>query len=112
MKLARKVKDLSLCDPLVPASLEDIRKPIARDLQQVDEVIRRRLVSEVVLIRTIANYIVAGCGKRLRPALVLLAARAFGDRDNARHELAAGIELIHTATQLHDDVGAETSRSR
>ena len=112
MKLARKVKDLSLCDPLVPASLEDIRKPIARDLQQVDEVIRRRLVSEVVLIRTIANYIVASGGKRLRPALVLLAARAFGDGDNARHELAAVIEFIHTATLLHDDVVDESSLRR
>ncbi len=103
---------MSLCDPLVPASLEDIRKPIARDLQQVDEVIRRRLVSEVVLIRTIANYIVAGGGKRLRPALVLLAARAFGDGDNARHELAAVIEFIHTATLLHDDVVDESSLRR
>jgi octaprenyl-diphosphate synthase len=103
---------LSLCDPLAPASLEDIRKPIARDLQQVDEVIRRRLVSEVVLIRTIANYIVASGGKRLRPALVLLAARAFGDGDNARHELAAVIEFIHTATLLHDDVVDESSLRR
>ena len=90
--------------PLAPASLEAIRAPIAGDLEQVDEVIRRRLDSEVVLIRTIADYIIGSGGKRLRPALVLLAANAFGAEGPARHELAAVIEFIHTATLLHDDV--------
>ncbi len=98
--------------PLAPASLEAIRSPIAEDLRQVDEVIRRRLDSEVVLIRTIAHYIVGAGGKRLRPALVLLAARAFGETENARHELAAVIEFIHTATLLHDDVVDESSLRR
>jgi octaprenyl-diphosphate synthase len=94
------------------ASLEAIRAPIAEDLQQVDEVIRRRLDSEVVLIRTIAQYIIAGGGKRLRPALVLLAANAFGQRATSRHDLAAVIEFIHTATLLHDDVVDESSMRR
>jgi octaprenyl-diphosphate synthase len=99
--------------PLAAASLEDIRKPIAADLQQVDEVIRRRLASDVVLIRTIAAYIVGSGGKRLRPALVLLAANAFGgEPHHARHELAAVIEFIHTATLLHDDVVDESSLRR
>lgn len=93
-------------------TLESVRAPIADDLAQVDEVIRQRLSSEVVLIRTIAQYIIASGGKRLRPALVLLAARACGQRDNARHELAAVIEFIHTATLLHDDVVDESSLRR
>jgi octaprenyl-diphosphate synthase len=98
--------------PLAPVSLESIRAPIAEDLAQVDEVIRRRLDSDVALIRTVAGYIVAAGGKRLRPALVLLAANAFGAKGPARHELAAVIEFIHTATLLHDDVVDESSLRR
>jgi octaprenyl-diphosphate synthase len=96
----------------VAPSLESIREPIAADLLLVDEVIRRRLDSGVALIRTISQYIVAAGGKRLRPALVLLAANAFGAQGPARHELAAVIEFIHTATLLHDDVVDESSLRR
>jgi octaprenyl-diphosphate synthase len=103
---------LSERHPHVTPSLEAIRGPIAKDLDEVDAVIRRRLDSEVVLIRTIAQYIVASGGKRLRPALVLLAANAFGAQGSARHELAAVIEFIHTATLLHDDVVDESSLRR
>ena len=74
----RKVKDLSTGGEGAPASLESIRGPIEEDLSAVDGVIRRRLESHVVLIRTIADYIVGSGGKRLRPALVLLTANAFG----------------------------------
>ena len=98
--------------PLAPASLESIRAPIAQDLQRVDDVIRRRLESDVVLIRTISQYIIASGGKRLRPALVLLAARAFQPEAPSRHELAAVIEFIHTATLLHDDVVDESALRR
>jgi octaprenyl-diphosphate synthase len=103
---------LSERHPLAPASLESIRAPIAEDLREVDEVIRTRLDSDVVLIRTIAHYIVQSGGKRLRPALVLLAASAFGNQARSRHELAAVIEFIHTATLLHDDVVDESSLRR
>jgi len=96
----------------VAPSLESIREPIATDLLLVDDVIRRRLDSGVALIRTISAYIVAAGGKRLRPALVLLAARAFGEAGRARHELAAVIEFIHTATLLHDDVVDESTLRR
>jgi len=98
--------------PLAPASLEAIRAPIEADLEQVDAVIRDRLSSDVSLIRTIGSYIVGGGGKRLRPALVLLAANAFGCEGRAKHELAAVIEFIHTATLLHDDVVDESSLRR
>jgi len=103
---------LSERHPLAPVSLEAIRAPIAGDLTKVDEVIRRRLDSEVALIRTIAQYIVAAGGKRLRPALALLSACAFGETNNPRHELAAVIEFIHTATLLHDDVVDESTLRR
>jgi octaprenyl-diphosphate synthase len=98
---------------LLPAvSLDSIRTPIIDDLGGVDEVIRRRLSSDVALIRTVANYIVESGGKRLRPALLLLAANACGAQGPAKHELAAVIEFIHTATLLHDDVVDESSLRR
>ncbi len=70
----------------------------------VDAVIRRRLTSDVALVREIAEYIVGGGGKRLRPALVILSARALNYEGSQHHELAAVVEFIHTATLLHDDV--------
>ena len=82
-------------DSLAPVSLESIRAPIAPDLTHVDAVIRDRLRSNVVLIRTIADYIIGSGGKRLRPALVLLAANACGAQGPAKHSLAAVIEFIH-----------------
>ena len=111
-KFPRKVKDLSAGPDAAPATLETIRAPIESDLAEVDQVIRRRLDSHVALIRTIADYIVGAGGKRLRPALVLLTANAFGARGEAKYELAAVIEFIHTATLLHDDVVDESSLRR
>lgn len=78
----------------------------------VDRVIRDRLHSEVVLIRQVAEYIIGGGGKRLRPALVLLSAGALGYRGTAHHTLAAVVEFIHTATLLHDDVVDESALRR
>lgn len=80
------------------------RSLIADDLRAVDAVIRHRLDSDVALVRQVAEYIIAGGGKRLRPALVLLSAGAFGYRGTQHHQLAAVVEFIHTATLLHDDV--------
>jgi octaprenyl-diphosphate synthase len=86
--------------------------PVAADMQQVDALIRQRLASDVVLVRQVAEYIVAGGGKRLRPALVLLSSGAVGFRGQARLELAAVVEFIHTATLLHDDVVDESQLRR
>jgi len=70
----------------------------------VDQVIRTRLHSDVALVSQVGEYIVNSGGKRLRPALVVLAAQAFGYHGKNHHELAAVVEFIHTATLLHDDV--------
>jgi octaprenyl-diphosphate synthase len=96
----------------VTVSLDAIKAIIADDMQAVDEVIRQRLHSEVVLIRQISDYIINSGGKRLRPVLVLLAAGAFGYQGTKHHELAAIVELIHTATLLHDDVVDESQLRR
>ncbi|MBP8814452.1 MAG: polyprenyl synthetase family protein [Laribacter sp.] len=78
----------------------------------VDQVIRRSLHSDVVLIRQVAEYIIGAGGKRLRPALLILAARTLGCQGAAVHEQAAMIECIHTATLLHDDVVDESDKRR
>ncbi len=81
-------------------------------MKAVDAVIRERLDSRVVLIRTIGDYIVQAGGKRLRPALLLVMARALGYQGNMHHQLAAVVEFIHTATLLHDDVVDESDLRR
>ena len=86
------------------SNLIKLLEPIASDIKKVDLVIRHRLNSEVVLIRTIGDYIIHSGGKRLRPILVLLVARALGFAQPSQHTLAAVVEFIHTATLLHDDV--------
>ena len=86
----------------MPSSI--IRDFIAADMRAVDLVIRERLTSEVALVRQVADYIIAGGGKRLRPTLVVLAAGAFNYQGRHHHLLAAVVEFIHTATLLHDDV--------
>ncbi len=92
--------------------LQDILAPIAADLQRVDATIRSRLQSEVALINDIGAHIVSAGGKRLRPALVLLSARALGCTSDEPVLHAATIEFIHTATLLHDDVVDESGLRR
>ena len=78
----------------------------------VDATIRAQLHSDVPLVSQIADYIISAGGKRIRPALVLLMANAWGYRGTDHHKLAAVIEFIHTATLLHDDVVDESSLRR
>ena len=92
--------------------LEQLYNLIGPDMNAVDVVIRSRLHSEVALVRQVAEYIIGAGGKRLRPALVLLAAGALGYRGTHHHELAAVVEFIHTATLLHDDVVDESDLRR
>lgn len=89
----------------------------SEDMARVDDLIRDSLDSNVVLIRQIAEYIIGSGGKRLRPMLVILAARACGwpsetAEKNHPVTLAAVIEFIHTATLLHDDVVDESDLRR
>lgn len=93
-------------------SAKQLLAPIAADMQAVDALIRDRLYSDVVLIRQVAEYIIHSGGKRLRPALVLLSARAMGCQGSHHHELAVVVEFIHTATLLHDDVVDESDLRR
>ena len=89
-------------------ALNELLTPIAADMKAVDLVIRECLDSDVVLIRTIGDYIIGSGGKRIRPAMVLLSAKAFGYQGDQHLKMAAVIEFIHTATLLHDDVVDES----
>lgn len=93
-------------------SVQEIIRPIAEDMQKVDAVIRSRLNSDVVMIRTIGEYIISAGGKRMRPAMVLMIANALGYKGDLHHLLAAVIEFIHTSTLLHDDVVDESDMRR
>jgi octaprenyl-diphosphate synthase len=93
-------------------TLDDIRSLVRPELAAVDAAIRGRLTSAVPLVDQVAEHIIAGGGKRLRPLLVVLTGRACG-ADGAQHATAAAvIEFIHTATLLHDDVVDGSSKRR
>jgi octaprenyl-diphosphate synthase len=97
-----------------PVTLAEIRALVQADLDSVDQVIRARLKSAVPLVDRVADHLISGGGKRLRPLLVVLAGRACGAGGGAHTEAAAFIEFIHTATLLHDDVvdGSSLRRGR
>jgi octaprenyl-diphosphate synthase len=95
-----------------PIEFADVRALAADDMQRVDALIRHRLSSDVVLINQIADHIIAGGGKRLRPMLHVLAAGAASYGGDQHIKLAAVIEFIHTSTLLHDDVVDESDLRR
>ena len=84
----------------------------ADDMREVDATIVRRLDSEVPLVGQVAHYIISAGGKRLRPVLLVLTCNALGCQHPQRHNLAAVVEFIHTATLLHDDVVDESTMRR
>jgi octaprenyl-diphosphate synthase len=84
--------------------LADIFAPIHQDLQRVNDVVRRALSSTVPLVEQLGQHIIFSGGKRVRPAVLLLCARACGYEGTEHVKLAAATEIVHTATLLHDDV--------
>lgn len=89
-----------------------IRQLADADMQAVNALIQRRLHSDVVLINQLSHYIISSGGKRLRPLLALLVARACGYQGDKHIQVAAIIEFIHTSTLLHDDVVDESDMRR
>jgi octaprenyl-diphosphate synthase len=87
-----------------PPSLDGLMALAAPDMAAVDVLIRRHMDSPVPVIPALADHLIAGSAKRLRPLLTVAAARLAGARDEACLKLAAAVEFIHTATLLHDDV--------
>ena len=104
MQVAEKTPD--------SVSFDDIAALAAGDMRAVDQLISESLESDVALVSQVSEYIVMSGGKRLRPLIVLLAARALGYEGEQHVRAATIIEFIHTATLLHDDVVDSSSRRR
>ncbi|NEZ03377.1 octaprenyl-diphosphate synthase [Wenzhouxiangella sp. XN201] len=96
----------------LPTGLDEILELTRADREAVDRLIVDRLSSDVVLVNQISSHIISGGGKRMRPLVHLLCARAAGYAGDDHVKLAAIIEFIHTSTLLHDDVVDESSRRR
>ncbi|MDG6881822.1 Octaprenyl-diphosphate synthase [Phocoenobacter uteri] len=93
-------------------SLEQIQALIKDDMQGVNQAILDQLNSDVVLINQLGHYIISGGGKRIRPLIALLSAKALGYQGQDHITCAAFIEFVHTATLLHDDVVDESDMRR
>ncbi|MFT6268531.1 MAG: octaprenyl-diphosphate synthase [Alphaproteobacteria bacterium] len=92
--------------------LTNIKTLSEPDMLAVNKLIQQQVSSDVALINQLGFYIVNSGGKRLRPLITVLGARALGIKNNDHHTLAAIIEFIHTATLLHDDVVDESTMRR
>ena len=93
-------------------NFEQIQDLMKVDMKKVDDILINRLDTEVDLINQMSRYIITSGGKRLRPLLLLLCAKATGYDGKHHYPLAVVIELIHTATLLHDDVVDESNTRR
>lgn len=93
-------------------SINQIRACVSEDLKATDQLILSRLSSDVALINQIGHHIIQSGGKRVRPLIVLLAAKACGYEGVHHHTMAAVVEFIHTSTLLHDDVVDEADTRR
>ena len=93
---------------------QEIFDLIGEDLRKVEKALEQQSVSSVEPINKIGNYLRQGGGKRVRPALVLLAGRFCGYQGHSAYQLGAVVELIHSATLVHDDIvdNADTRRGR
>jgi len=93
-------------------NFSDIQNLVREDIKAVDDLLINRLESEVALINQVSSYIINAGGKRIRPLLVILVSKALGYQGINHHVMAAVIELIHTATLIHDDIVDESEVRR
>lgn len=93
-------------------ALEQLRELVKTEFEEVNQLIKDSLYSKISLVNDISGYIVNSGGKRLRPLLVLLLAKACNYDNTDKAKLAVIIEFIHTATLLHDDVVDESLKRR
>lgn len=110
MRSLSSIASLIVSETLI--SFHEINALCHADMAEVNRVIRQRLQSDVALVNQLGHYIIDSGGKRFRPLLVLMSARAHGYQGQLHYTLAAIIEFIHTATLLHDDVVDESSLRR
>ena len=85
-------------------SLDTIRRPVEKELKKFDSVFRDAMRSQVALVDVVTRYLLRQKGKRVRPLLVMLSAKLCGEINESTYRAATLIELLHTATLVHDDV--------
>jgi octaprenyl-diphosphate synthase len=95
-----------------PASIDRLTEMVAADMARVNQTILSRTGSDVTMIPEVANHLIGGGGKRLRPILTLAMAQLTGYGGDGHVKLAASVEFMHTATLLHDDVVDESEMRR
>jgi octaprenyl-diphosphate synthase len=94
------------------ATAAEVFELLRPDLAAIEKEFERQSGSPVAVVTDIANYLIAGGGKRIRPLLLLLSSRALGSDSEARIRLGAVVEMLHTATLVHDDIIDEASTRR
>jgi len=92
--------------------LDQIKKPIAKEIKEFEPRFRESMKSRVSLLDKIMHYIIKRKGKQMRPMFVFLSAKMFGEITDSTYRAAAMIELLHTATLVHDDVVDDSSKRR
>ena len=92
--------------------LNDIRKPVESELDIFEKHFHNNLKSDVPFLNIILNYIIRTKGKRIRPLLTFLSAKIFGEINSSTYTAATFIELLHTATLIHDDIVDESFERR
>jgi octaprenyl-diphosphate synthase len=97
---------------LIKNSLSNIQKPIEKELNEFDDVFKKTLKSKVALVDLVAKYILKQKGKRIRPLLVFHSARCCGGITDRSYRGATLVELLHTATLVHDDVVDSADKRR
>lgn len=95
-----------------PINVKDIKAPVAHEMQSFEKYFRDSMKSSVPLLDKITHYIVKRKGKQMRPLFVFLSAKLFGETNESTYNAAALIELLHTATLVHDDVVDEAYKRR
>lgn len=101
-----------ICPTFMSASIEQIKKPIEAQLKFFEKEFRQSMKTQVPLLDTIMTYIVKRKGKQIRPIFVLYSAALFGEISERTYRGAALVELLHTATLVHDDVVDESHQRR
>ena len=96
----------------LPSTLAEIRAPVEDDLREFKRYFRSAMRSDVRLLDRVLQYVLRQKGKRLRPTMVLLSARLCGDVTERTYRGAALVELLHSATLVHDDVVDEAEKRR
>ncbi|MDR3625520.1 MAG: polyprenyl synthetase family protein [Ignavibacteriaceae bacterium] len=97
---------------MIKNKLSDISLPIKSELEKFDEIFKQSMKSNVTLIDLVARYIIRQKGKKIRPLLVLLAAKVSGGVTERTYRGAVMVELLHTATLVHDDVVDNADKRR